>query len=286
MSIVNVLDTMTLPHRRKTVMVLTVILTILILAADSLTLPNTVWALAYIPPFVAIAWLYPLRVSALYITVVMFIWLLMHAFDPFDHGHVTIYPIVGTYLARLFGMLIIASVLSELKRLLTEERLLSRIDNTTGIFNSRAFHERLDYEIQRSFRYKLPLTLAYLDLDGFKEVNDTLGHHVGDIVLQEVAKVLQTHVRKTDTVARIGGDEFVVLMPQTPYENVAGTVEKLRTSLVTAMQNNHWAVTASFGVAYCTHPPCEGDVIIKYADDLMYKAKQKGKNRIETNRFD
>ena len=119
--------------------------------------------------------------------------------------------------------MIFTLLLSSLKRALDRERELSGTDVLTGIRNARSFREVLGAEIERSKRFQRPFTVAYLDLDNFKTVNDCHGHEHGDELLRLVGNTILTGIRKTDTVARLGGDEFALLLPETEYE-AAGAV--------------------------------------------------------------
>ena len=111
---------------------------------------------------------------------------------------------------------------------LRRERAISRTDGLTGLLNGRGFYEAAAVELARSSRYRHPLTLAYVDLDDFKEINDRLGHARGDAVLVAVAHALRRACRSTDLVGRLGGDEFVVLFPETDRDAAEAALVKLR----------------------------------------------------------
>ncbi len=119
---------------------------------------------------------------------------------------------------RLIVFLTIAYLLSSLKIAYEKEKNLARTDGLTGIINQRFFLKLLRLEYKRSLRYAHCLTLAYLDLDNFKEINDRLGHYAGDKLLRLIAQTIQKQIRETDTIARIGGDELALLLPETNYE--------------------------------------------------------------------
>lgn len=162
------------------------------------------------------------------------------------------------------------------------QRALS--DVLTGLPNRQAWNERIEMEFARWQRYGTPLSVAVLDVDFFKKINDTYGHLPGDKVLKLLARTLQKSLRSTDFIARFGGEEFVVLMPQTALTDAAGAVEKLR--LAVQACPFHFAgapvtVTISSGVAQFQ----EGDSIerlVDRADQLLLKAKQSGRNRVES----
>lgn len=172
----------------------------------------------------------------------------------------------------------------ELRRIAYHIRDLSLTDQLTGIANRGAFTTALEQVIARQRRDAQPFTLLYLDLDGFKAVNDRLGHAMGDKVLMETAEILRGSVRKEDTVARLGGDEFAaVLVGGRSEASVAA--ERIRAGIENLMEIHGWDVTASLGAVTFTEPPQNEDVALALADSLMYKAKQSGRNRIVFETF-
>jgi diguanylate cyclase (GGDEF)-like protein len=174
-----------------------------------------------------------------------------------------------------------AVLVGRLKEVLDREKAIARIDNLTGLANSKAFVDALSGEIDRSMRYERVISLIYMDVDNFKTVNDSHGHNVGDKALKETAKTLKFVFRSSDTVARMGGDEFAVLLPETDNVSAMTAAEKLRVEFQKIAEKNQWPISLSIGVATFTNPPRDGDQIIKLADDLMYAAKRNGKNNIK-----
>jgi diguanylate cyclase (GGDEF)-like protein len=157
---------------------------------------------------------------------------------------------------------------------------LARVDALTQLPNRRNFYEIAGAEITRACRYGHPLTLISMDLDNFKSVNDLDGHDAGDRVLRAVAEMLRKNIRSMDVPARIGGDEFAILLPETGCDAAAEIAAKLQQKLIHAMQDQGWPVTGSFGVATFLTLPTSVDELIKQPDLLLYSAKQKGKNMI------
>jgi len=163
---------------------------------------------------------------------------------------------------------------------------LATSDALTGLKNRRAFRERLADEMRRAARYQLPLSLLMLDVDKFKQFNDTFGHPAGDEVLKQFAKILQAGARGSDFAARYGGEEFVVLLPNTDAEAAKVLSERLRS----AIESASWPlreVTASGGVA--TSIPRgvgdeslqdESEYLLSEADKALYRSKADGRNRI------
>jgi len=163
---------------------------------------------------------------------------------------------------------------------LSDERELARRDDITGALNSRAFREVVRHESKRSRRSRLPLTVAYIDLDGFKKVNDLLLHSTGDKVLKVVAETMKSTLREMDSVSRLHGDEYALLLPETSAENARVVLDKLRVALKGAMKTNRWKITFSIGVVTFRNPPDAPDYLINEADKMMLSVKKTGKNRV------
>jgi two-component system cell cycle response regulator len=158
-------------------------------------------------------------------------------------------------------------------------RALASLDVMTGLANFRAFKERLDIEVSRSKRYDLPLSLVLLDIDRFKEYNDVFGHLAGDEALNTVAGILQQYVRSTDFPARYGGEELVVLLPNTDAVGAVDLAQRLRV----AMEQHDWklrSITASFGVATLDEAVADDVDLLAAADKAMYQSKFSGRNRV------
>ena len=157
-------------------------------------------------------------------------------------------------------------------------------DGLTGASNRRFFSTRLDEEIARATRYGQRLTLVLLDIDRFKAVNDTRGHSDGDLALQAVASIGLENLRGSDLFARLGGEEFVVLMPHTPLEAGLILAGRLRTQIEARQvegESGHFSVTASFGVATLGGGE-NGDTLVARADAALYLAKNSGRNRVQS----
>jgi diguanylate cyclase (GGDEF)-like protein len=181
---------------------------------------------------------------------------------------------------ELLFLLIMSLLFSALKKNLDSEKILANSDPLTGALNRRAFFDITEYELNRSHRYEHATTIAYIDLDNFKGINDRLGHAVGDRLLIAVTKTITSNIRSTDILSRFGGDEFVILLPETPADAAAAFLEKIQNQLNQAMAANNWPVSFSIGaVTYPTAPPGVDEVIRK-ADMLMYEVKRTGKNRL------
>ena len=181
---------------------------------------------------------------------------------------------------RLGIFLIVNFLLTALRKSLEHEKQLSRIDPLTGATNGRNFRETLQAEISRSHRYKRRFTIAYIDLDNFKAVNDGRGHSEGDRVLRTVVDEIRGSLRSTDVVARLGGDEFVLLLPETDEAAAHTAVEKIHANLLREMAQRGWPVTFSIGVLTCLEMGAGTDALIRMVDELMYSVKSTGKNAV------
>jgi two-component system, cell cycle response regulator len=184
--------------------------------------------------------------------------------------------------AELFRIFILQGE-AGIKNLALFERVKSLAirDALTGLHNYRYFRETLLYEVERSRRYKTPLSLLFLDIDDFKQINDTMGHLYGDAIIREVGAILKGGIRLADLLCRYGGDEFVLLMTQTPLKQAELLAERLRRLIAQsplALAGQDCRVTVSIGVAGLASGMSMED-LIQAADEALYRAKEAGKNR-------
>ena len=173
---------------------------------------------------------------------------------------------------------------AELQRSTTELSHVANHDSLTGLPNRKLFHERLEQAIAGAQEKDQLLALLFLDLDGFKQINDTKGHDVGDLLLRAVARRLTGCLRGSDTVARLGGDEFTIILPGIPSaQDAARVATKLLTTLAKPFElKGHLIfITSSVGISLYPHQASDLETLLKEADDAMYRAKQAGKGRYE-----
>jgi len=166
------------------------------------------------------------------------------------------------------------------KRVEEEIHYFATTDALTGVNNRRVFSTILANEVERAKRYGTPFSLIMCDIDHFKRVNDTFGHQEGDAVLQRVTKLLREHTRSSDVLARWGGEEFMILVPQTDLDAAHEVAEKVRTSIEVHEFDRVGALTVSFGVT-STNGTEELNTLLKRVDDALYLAKKNGRNRVE-----
>ncbi len=160
--------------------------------------------------------------------------------------------------------------------------VLANTDGLTGLFNSRYIHDRLDVEMETAFRS--PLTCLLIDIDHFKRINDKYGHPFGDDVLTQVAKILKRVVRPSDAVGRIGGEEFIVVLPHTAQERSMKVAERIRNEVMEqefSYEGNPVHVTISVGLVSVPAPGLRyRHALLKAVDEALYAAKRTGRNRV------
>ena len=174
--------------------------------------------------------------------------------------------------------------MGERKNLQDELTRMATTDPLTGALNRRELMQRSKQEVAAARRYGRSLSLLIADIDFFKKLNDTYGHGVGDIAIRMVADICQQALRETDLVARIGGEEYVILMPEASGERAAETADRLRKTIAAATipaDGSSFSITASFGVTEWSPEDDSIETTLARADSALYDAKQAGRNRVE-----
>jgi diguanylate cyclase (GGDEF)-like protein len=181
---------------------------------------------------------------------------------------------------RFAFFVIISTLFSRLRDALDAQVALARRDGLTGILNARGFAEESELLLKLAHRHGHSLALGYLDLDNFKGVNDSFGHSTGDEVIRAVASVLEKQVRGSDRCARIGGDEFAILLVETGMEGAQVLFPRLKSQLVELAAQHSWPIGFSFGVLVLDAPKIDIVEALRQTDELMYSVKKTVKNNI------
>ena len=245
---------------------------------DHLTGSQISFSVFYIFPILLATW-YVNKSTGMYIsTLAAIVWLIADL----TTGYVYRYFLIPYWNAcvRLTFFLVITILTSLIKSKLAQEEALADTDYLTGLKNSRSFYEHVASEAVRSQRYGRPFTMAYVDLDNFKFINDTMGHDTGDEVLRSVAAIIKDNLRQSDVSSRLGGDEFAVLFPETNYHAAEAIINNLVPLLSGSMTSNNWPVSFSIGAVSFVTPMSTVRQMIKTVDDVMYEVKKSGKNNI------
>ncbi|MGH8500871.1 MAG: GGDEF domain-containing protein [Gammaproteobacteria bacterium] len=249
--------------------------------ADGLTGFEVSLSILYIGPVALATWYAGKRAGVGVAVLAIVVWLTADFGGGLSYAH----PLIPLWNAAVrFGVLLItAQLLDALRNHLEVEQRLARMDHLTGVCNRRTFMERLEYDLALAGRVNKPLTVAFVDLDDFKAINDTYGHSQGDRALQSVAQILSGSVRRTDMVARLGGDEFALLLPDTDAAGAEFTLAKVTQAVANAQAP---LPSCSVGAVTFLSPPASADDAIKAADALMYDVKARGKGRVALEVFD
>jgi diguanylate cyclase (GGDEF)-like protein len=260
------------------VLISTAFLVLLLGVVDVLTGPEISLSVFYLFPILAATWLIDARAGAFVSVASAMSWRLADSLG----GQVYSHPLIPYWnmLVRLGFFLTNTFLLSELQVRLRRERDSARIDPLTGIANRRQFYELAELQIARAGRHGEPFTVAYVDIDGFKGVNDRFGHATGDLLLSLAANTIQANLRAVDVIARMGGDEFAILLTHTEKEPAEEALLRVSSLLEGLARDREWPVTFSIGAVTFISPPSSVDEMIRTADDLMYAAKQSGKGII------
>ena len=258
------------PHRLAAIVVAVGLIGV-IGALDFITGWEVSFSIFYLVPVCLAAWSMGRNLGALAAVLSAATgWLAVHLQASPSSSH----PAIAYWnaVARLCVLLLAAFATAALKRALA----IARTDPLTGLPNTRAFHDAAEAEMARARRYGRPFTIAYLDIDGFKRVNDQLGHARGDEVLKDVAATLGRSLRMSDVAARLGGDEFAMLLPEAGEKAARGALEKVHAALAAGVRDLKPKIGFSIGAATFTLPPTSLSLALGETDELMYSAKRSG----------
>ncbi len=262
---------------RHQIIWLSVLLSLLIGAIDYAVRIDLSLSFFYLLPIVIVAWYADLAAGIGISVLCSLVWLCA---DISVKNYSYVFLPIWNAGVRLGFFLLISYLMVLQHQTLKKERQLARIDELTGIYNRRFFIEILKLEMERSRRYRTPLTLAYLDIDNFKAINDTWGHQEGDRLLKAVSKLLPELMRVNDIVGRLGGDEFGIILPQLEFSQGYSTLARIHVQLTSEISRD-WPVGFSIGAITFLENPASADDAIAQADQVMYEIKRKGKNALD-----
>jgi len=245
---------------------------------DYITGYEMAFSIFYLTPISLASWFLGLTRGQMMATLSALTWV---AVD-YASGNLYSHPFIAFWngFVRLGFFSIITYLLASLHRRLQREEALARIDPLTGIMNARAFKEHAERFLALAARHGRPTVVGYIDLDNFKTVNDSLGHLEGDRVLKTVAEALRDTFRRSDLLARMGGDEFAVLLPDADLSTAQSAFSKSHKQVLKVIAGHGWPVGMSVGVAVFERAPATVDDAIRAADTVMYRVKAQGKNKI------
>lgn len=266
-------------HVKYLASLLAIILVIFLGIIDTLFEQDLYLSLFYLIPIALVTWYTTRRAGVLVTLLSAAAWLANDYLSGAVYSQLSV--VIWNLGVRLNFFLIFTYMLSLLKVKLELESMLARIDPLTKVANRRYFYELAMMELNRASRYKKEFSVAYIDLDNFKLVNDRFGHQVGDSVLTVVASIIQLNLRKSDSISRLGGDEFIILFPETGNIAAQWVVFRIHNLLLKTVEERGWPVTLSIGVVTFNTPPASVDEILEKADTVMYSAKGEGKNRVK-----
>ena len=245
---------------------------------DYLSGPEVAFSVFYLLPLSIIGWLstdtrfFPRLASVL----AAMTWLAADVAAGAEYSSVFV-PVWNTA-TRLAIFSIVVILLMNLRSAVAEQRHLAEMDALTGVANGRTFMSALGAEIGRVKRHPAPISVAYIDVDDFKTINDSQGHAGGDEVLRRLGSALDANTREIDVVGRLGGDEFGILLPMTDEAGSRVVIENLRERVVSSMHDLGFPVTFSLGCVTFLDPPAGTGEILHAADELMYEVKNTSKD--------
>ena len=245
--------------------------------------PEVSFTLLYLFPIVMVTW-YTGKTAGFMLSVAslsgwIIIQITQNGVDPFS------IVFICNALSKLIVFIFIVILLSELRIRLGMEKSNARTDFLTGIFNRKGFMEALDIAVDHAKRTRKAISIAYIDYDDFKSINDTYGHEAGDAALIKLAYTIKSFIRSEDTVGRIGGDEFAVIFRDTNGRAAKSIIKKIQKIFSNQGMNNSRPVSVSVGIGVFYPKKLSSHKMIVSTDRLMYRVKQEGKNGVCTRVF-
>jgi diguanylate cyclase (GGDEF)-like protein len=267
-----------MPGRRVTLMTVVALLTVATL--DWFSQAEIAASLGYLLPVSLAAWGLGRLAAAITGGLAVGLWLVVDVVigtGAIEPGLTVVNLVVLTVAFQLFGQL-----LANLREHLDQTHEMAHTDSLTKVHNRRAFWSATAREVERGGRDGDPFSVAYIDVDDFKGVNDRFGHCIGDELLCRIARALQQDLRQLDMVARLGGDEFAILLPGTGADAARGVVDRLRAALA----SDGPPLRCSLGVVTFLSAPRDVETALRAADDVLYGVKRAGKNAVRFETVD
>lgn len=255
------------------------LITLVVFVVDTVSGPEIAFSIFYLLPISMLAWHRGWQVARIAVLASGLAWLLADVLAGHQYSLAAIQ--YWNALVRTTFFFVVAYTVTQLRRAVDEQQRLARTDTLTGVANSRWLLELTEREIKRQKRYLHPLSMAFIDCDNFKQVNDRFGHAAGDELLRRIATAVLLTLREVDVVARLGGDEFAILLPETDAPAAEKVSAKVREALRHAVRE--FNVTFSIGLVTYLRPAASVDELLHSADQVMYEAKNAGKNRSRHN---
>ena len=258
--------------------VIVLLLAIGVGALDFATGYEISFSLFYLIPISLATWYGSFRFGIIVSVIAAVIWATVDLISGHPYSHKML---VFWNASVRFGFFIVTTVmLQEIHALLERVQETAQKDGLTELFNRRFFQENVQWHINLLGRMKRPIALGYIDIDNFKMLNDTYGHSEGDRVLRSIGLTLKNCSRKSDIPARIGGDEFAVLLPDTNIVQAQLAISKLHEELTEQVNANRWPIGFSIGVVVLDLPNVSSEELLNRADNLMYRVKKNNKNGV------
>ncbi|MDX1673837.1 MAG: diguanylate cyclase [Longimicrobiales bacterium] len=233
----------------------------------------------YLGPVAWVAWRWGWFAGVLWAVVAALLWLVA---EPAGTPVVVVWNLAVQTAALLAAAFLVAGLRQERDAV----RTLAGTDHQTGVHNPHAFRELVELERSRALRYDRPFTLAYMDVDGFRRINREWGHTAGDQALRMVATTIRENIRSMDSVARMGGDEFALLFPETGKGAAGVALHKIQSRLLQTSDDRSLSLGFTIGAVICVGAPESVDDLIQRAEALMYAAKEDGGSGIRTEVLD
>lgn len=258
-------------------------LILVVAVADYLTGAHLSFSIFYVLPVALASWYLPRYMTALTCLVATATWLMVDVRSmSYDNNLIPLWNAA----VRLGFFTITSTLLVALKAALEKQQVLASVDGLTKVLNRRAFGENCDYVFRLCQRQSRVVSIGFLDINRFKQANDTLGHQAGDRILIDIAATLTRELRTTDLIGRLGGDEFAFALPDAEHPGAASRLQGILAKLRNAAEANHWPIGFSVGVVVCRPPlPAVHDAL-HHADKLMYRVKARGADGFVIEEYD